>query len=49
MNRWRTRASTLRDLGLALLHSILHGEDRDHGAHPPDLCRRTLLYDRYLR
>jgi len=29
--------------------ALLHGDDRDSGAHPPDLCRRTLLYDRYLR
>ena len=45
MNRWRHYASTLRGLGSALLH----GDDRDSGAHPPDLYRRTLLYDRYLR
>ena len=45
MNTWRTFASTLRGLGAALLH----GDHRDDGAHPPDLYRRTLLYDRYLR
>ncbi|WP_295127462.1 hypothetical protein [uncultured Leifsonia sp.] len=45
MNTWRTFASTLRGFGSALLH----GDHRDDGAHPPDLCRRTLLYDRYLR
>lgn len=42
---WRACATYLRGFGAALLH----GEDRDHGSHPPDLSRRTLLYDRYLR
>ncbi|MFF2050129.1 hypothetical protein ACFVU2_00885 [Leifsonia sp. NPDC058194] len=42
---WRSCATFLRGYGAALLH----GEDRDDGAHPPDLYRRTLLYDRYLR
>jgi hypothetical protein len=42
---WRSCADYLRGLGAALLH----GEDGDTAAHPPDLCRRTLLYDRYLR
>jgi len=42
---WRTYAARLRDFG----HALLHGEPRDNGCHPPDLCRRTLLYDRYLR
>ena len=45
MNTWRTLAFTLRGLGAALLP----GDHRDDGAHPPDLYRRTLLYDRYLR
>jgi hypothetical protein len=42
---WRAYAAHLRDLG----HALLHGDDRDSGCHPPDLCRRTLLWDRYLR
>jgi len=44
-SKWRAYASALRGFG----HAMLHGEDRDSGCHPPDLCRRTLLYDRYLR
>lgn len=42
---WRVCAALLRSLG----HAILHGDDRDEGRHPPDLYRRTLLYERYLR
>ena len=44
-NTWRAYVTALRGFG----HAMLHGEDRDSGCHPPDLCRRTLLYDRYLR
>jgi hypothetical protein len=43
--QWRAYAAHLRGLASALLHE----DDRDSGSHPPDLCRRTLLYDRYLR
>jgi hypothetical protein len=43
--QWRAYAAHLRGLASALLHE----DDRESGSHPPDLCRRTLLYDRYLR
>ena len=42
---WRAYATFLS----GVVAAMIHGDARESAAHPPDLFRRTALYERFLR